>query len=256
MFLILITAFLFVYVVQREEDVLVSNTLSSQGQQSDVSQAPLSSVAISEPPIISEPTQSSEQLDDWQLVLVNSTHKMPENFEQNIVVELGFEMDERIVQPYRDMYNAAVEEGVYLWISSAYRDYETQERLFENEVEQNKKSGMTQEQAEIEAEKAVQRPGYSEHSTGLVLDFNGVTEDFQHDSAYIWLQEHAAEYGFILRYPEGKEEITGIMFEPWHYRYVGVEHAQKMKELGYCLEEYVDYLKEALTEVTESSQIS
>ena len=79
-------------------------------------------------------------------------------------------------------------------------------------------------------------------------DLNGVLEDFQHDEAYLWLQEHAEEYGFVLRYPEGKSDITKIIYEPWHFRYVGPEHAKEMNRLGMCLEEYVEYLKEKMAE--------
>ena len=101
---------------------------------------------------------------------------------------------------------------------------------------------MTEEQAESEAEIAVARPGYSEHNTGLAIDFNGVSADFENTKEFQWLQEHGAEYGFIPRYPKGKEGITHIMYEPWHYRYVGVEAAKEIKESGMCLEEYIEKL--------------
>ena len=108
-------------------------------------------------------------------------------------------------------------------------------------------------EAEKAAELLVQRPGYSEHGTGLALDFNGVSSDFEHDEAYLWLNEHAAEYGFVLRYPTDKVNLTGIDYEPWHFRYVGRENAEKMNELGYCLEEYIDYL---MTEPESSENVS
>ena len=102
---------------------------------------------------------------------------------------------------------------------------------------------LKEEEAEKAAELLVQRPGYSEHATGLALDFNGVSSDFEHDEAYLWLNEHAAEYGFVLRYPTDKVNLTGIDYEPWHFRYVGVEHAKKMNELHMCLEEYIEYVR-------------
>ena len=95
--------------------------------------------------------------------------------------------------------------------------------------------------AEEVAEQSVARAGHSEHETGLAIDLNGVLETFADTEAYRWLQRHAYEYGFVLRYPEGKEEITGIRFEPWHFRYVGKEHARKMRLLNLCLEEYISY---------------
>ena len=116
--------------------------------------------------------------------------------------------------------------------------------MYEGEIEENVKSGMSQEEATAAADVAVARPGYSEHNTGLAIDFNGVTMDFENTKAFQWLQENAADYGFVLRFPKGKESITHIMYEPWHYRYVGVEHAKKMKELDMCLEEYLYYLQE------------
>lgn len=87
------------------------------------------------------------------------------------------------------------------------------------------------------------RRGTASITPGLAVDFNDVEDDFRETEAYTWLQEHAAEYGFVERYPKGKESITGIDYEPWHYRYVGKEHAQRMNELNMCLEEYVAFLK-------------
>ncbi len=126
-------------------------------------------------------------------------------------------------------------------IASSYRDYALQERLFQEEIELRG--------SEEEAAKWVTRPGYSEHHTGLALDFtliffsDGHTETFTGDGEYAWIREHAREYGFILRYPADKTDITGISYESWHYRYVGVPHAEIMEEQGLCLEEYLDYLQ-------------
>ncbi len=179
----------------------------------------------------------------WQLVLVNAETKLPDSFQPQITEAFDKEMDERIVEPYTQMYTQALEDGISLWISSAYRSPEKQQELFEREVQQNLLSGLSEIEAQQKAEGAVQRPYYSEHNTGLAIDFNGVTDDFKNDDAYQWLLDHAQEYGFVLRYPEEKEDITGIMYEPWHFRYVGVENAIRMNELGLCLEEYVNYLQ-------------
>ena len=102
---------------------------------------------------------------------------------------------------------------------------------------------MTENEAVEVADRAVQKPGYSEHNTGLAMDFNTVNDSFKNTNTYAWLMEHAEDYGFVLRYPEDKEDITGIMYEPWHFRYVGVEHAKKMNELHMCLEEYIEYVR-------------
>ena len=101
----------------------------------------------------------------------------------------------------------------------------------------------TENEAVEAADRAVQKPGYSEHNTGLAMDFNTVNDSFKNTNTYAWLMEHAEDYGFVLRYPEDKEDITGIMYEPWHFRYVGVEHAKKMNELHMCLEEYIEYVR-------------
>lgn len=186
------------------------------------------------------------QRSEWNLVLVNPKVELPESYlsSSQIVTAFEMEMDSRIEKPYTQMYKAAVKDGISLWISSCYRSKELQKELYEREIEENVKSGMSQEEATAAADVAVARPGYSEHNTGLAIDFNGVTMDFENTKAFQWLQENAADYGFVLRFPKGKEFITHIMYEPWHYRYVGVEHAQKMKELDMCLEEYLYYLQE------------
>lgn len=114
--------------------------------------------------------------------------------------------------------------------------------MFDRAVQQNLAKGMDWELADATAAKSIARPGRSEHNTGLAVDLNGVAEDFDTTAEYRWLQENAEDFGFILRFPADKESVTGIRFEPWHYRYVGVEHAKEMNRLGMCLEEYIDYL--------------
>ena len=84
--------------------------------------------------------------------------------------------------------------------------------------------------------------GTSEHEVGLAVDFNSVEESFENTAEFQWLKTNAADYGFVLRYAKEKQDITGVIYEPWHYRYVGEKHAKKINELGYCLEEYIEYL--------------
>lgn len=187
--------------------------------------------------------EKAAKLDDV-LVLVNEENAMPEDFHRNIVNLYGIDVDERIVEPFKKMQEAARMDGVSLWLSSGYRSAQRQSELFNRAVRQNKDSGMGQQQAEAVAAVSVARPGCSEHNTGLAIDLNGVREDFNATLEYAWMEEHAAEYGFILRYPEDKQEITNIRYEPWHYRYVGPEHAKAMQERHFCLEEYVAFLEE------------
>jgi len=212
---------------------------------SEVSQ--VSSAAAPSSQSLSSTAESQAQepnINDWQLTLVNYDNKMPDNFQHVIVHEYNVDIDSRIVEPYRKMHDAAKKDGISLWISSGYRSPEKQQVLFEQEIQNYTKTGLEYVDAVAKAERSVARAGYSEHNTGLAIDLNGVLEDFGGTPASNWLVKHAAEYGFVLRYPVDKQDITKIKYEAWHYRYVGVEHAEKMKELNMCLEEYVDYLKE------------
>jgi D-alanyl-D-alanine carboxypeptidase len=125
-------------------------------------------------------------------------------------------------------------------VISGYRTSAYQKRLYEEQLRQEGKSSSD----------LVQKPGYSEHQTGLAFDFGlyrkaaGKIDTFEGNGVYQWLAEHCAEYGFVVRYPKGKETVTGISYEPWHFRYVGVPHAAIMEEKNMCLEEYEDFLKQ------------
>ncbi|MFU0833645.1 MAG: D-alanyl-D-alanine carboxypeptidase [Oscillospiraceae bacterium] len=180
---------------------------------------------------------------DENLILVNYNHKLPSGYQPDLVTVYGVQINRRAAEAYEKMNTAAAKDGISLWISSAYRSSERQEELFQREIDAYSQTYSSPQEAEAYAEKSVARPGYSEHSTGLALDLNGVRDDFDTTPAYRWLDEHAQEYGFVLRYPKDKQEITKIKYEPWHYRYVGVENARVMKEKNLCLEEYIDYLQ-------------
>lgn len=214
-----------------------------KGQQSSpkLSSQPVSSKEEKSSSFISSKpeTNSEETTDQKELVLVNEANKIPNNYELDLTTAFGIQMEHITSAAYTDMWRAASEDGITLWISSGYRDDKKQQSLFSNEVETYLEKGLAYEQAETEAGKSVARPGYSEHATGLTLDLNGVKEDFDQTTAYKWLSQHAQDYGFILRYPSDKQNITKIKFEPWHYRYVGIENAKAMKSQGLCLEEYL-----------------
>lgn len=133
-------------------------------------------------------------------------------------------------------------------VTSAYRSYAQQKENFENKVQRvkNENPGISQEEAEIKAATAVARPGTSEHQTGLCLDMHNMSsavQSFKDQKAAKWLAENSYKFGYILRYPEDKVDITKIMYEPWHFRYVGRYHATRMYELDMCLEEYMEYLE-------------
>lgn len=191
------------------------------------------------------------QSEEWNLKVINQYNQVEDGFSPQLAeYDKNVEFDERAMQALKDMINKMKRAGIKsIWIQSAYRSYEKQKALFDNKVKEYVKQGKSQEEAEALAQKLVQRPESSEHHLGLAVDFNYVNNEFENTAAFEWLQQHAAEYGFILRYPKDKGEITGISYEPWHWRYVGKEHAQKIKEQGICLEEYVYQLTSGKTQV-------
>ncbi len=190
--------------------------------------------------------------EDWRLVLVNKQHSIPDDY----VVMLGTirtlkgkqYIDERIIDDLLAMLRAAEDEDVELQICSPYRTQEYQKKLFNNHMKAYMKKGLSYMEAFQLSSVAVNVPGYSEHQIGLALDIvtpthQSLTESFADTDAGVWLAENCYKYGFILRYPKGKEYITGIEFEPWHFRYVGVEAATVMTEQGMTLEEFWEELE-------------
>ena len=149
-------------------------------------------------------------------------------------------MDYRAANYFLDMKEAAAAEGIELTVISAKRSREYQKQLFDKEVEDFKAQGLTDEEAFEAAREWVALPGESEHNSGLAVDLNSLDESFEESDAFKWLSDHAHEYGFILRYPKDKVGITGVQYEPWHYRFIGVYHATQIKEKGITLEEYYD----------------
>ena len=178
------------------------------------------------------------------LVLVNSRNPLPEDW----TITPRMVGDEVVdIRAYKDliaMFDAAAEENIWFWVVSGYRSPGQQEIVLDRAIKNNETAGMTEKEAQEDALRTVAQPGYSEHHTGLAVDLNDVTDDFEESDAYRWLSRHAAEYGFIQRYKPEKSAVTGIDRESWHYRYVGKAHAKEMERLDFCLEEYVEYLKD------------
>lgn len=183
--------------------------------------------------------------DDWCLVLLNKTHRIPSDYKFEVSnIKGNIRCDTRIVQAVLQMIKGAREDGVELLVCSPYRDTKRQEMLFNNKIKSYTKQGYDYEKAYDLASQTVAVPGTSEHEVGMAIDFvtPGYTllnEGFADTAAGIWLKENAADYGFILRYPKDKEDITRIEFEPWHYRYVGLGASHYIMDNGLCLEEYV-----------------
>lgn len=185
---------------------------------------------------------------DWKLLLVNKQHTIPEDYEFTLgTIKGSMRCDERIIEPLTQMFAAAKEDGVNLIVCSPYRDMARQEYLFDRKMKSFIRSGMSYMDAYKTASITVTVPGASEHQIGLAVDiisdtYSALDIGFADTPAGQWLAEHSCEYGFILRYPLGKEEITGIQYEPWHFRYVGVDAARIITEDGITLEEFVENL--------------
>ncbi|MCI8518989.1 MAG: M15 family metallopeptidase [Clostridia bacterium] len=129
-----------------------------------------------------------------------------------------------------------------VWVQSAYRSIESQSRIYNREMQKHINQGKTEEVARRLTEEVIMIPGCSDHNLGLAVDFNDAETTFEDTKAFTWLKQNAENYGFVMRYPKDKEDITKITYEPWHWRYVGKDNAIEMNRLNMCLEEYVEYL--------------
>lgn len=194
----------------------------------------------------------AEDLDEWNLRLVNAKNPLPNGFtvetakiEASYARDVGMLYDAKAVSYLNQMCAAAEKDGINLLVISSHRTNARQTVLYNNQVNKQKANHPEMSDAEVKKLAATisAYPGTSEHEVGLAVDFNSVEQSFENTAEFQWLKTHAAEYGFILRYTKEKQDITGVIYEPWHYRYVGQKHAKKINELGYCLEEYIDYLK-------------
>lgn len=182
--------------------------------------------------------------DQWYLTLVNRNRKLPDDFQAKtsyLIDGNEAELDSRCAEQYIAMYNAALEDGCKLVPLSGYRRISTQKRNYENKIDLYLNQGYSYLDAAKKAATIILPPGTSEHNLGLAMDICSLEESFANTKEFAWLMEHAQDYGFILRYPADKQDITQITYEPWHWRYVGVDAAKAMKASGQCLEEYLGY---------------
>lgn len=197
-----------------------------------------------ENPVQEQPKVKNE-IADWRLTIANYENILPDDFQVE-VEEIADDrlFDARAIDDLKKMINAMGRDGIAnIWVQSAYRSVERQKELYDNSVQKYLKQGKTQEEAERLTDEYINKPGASDHNLGLAVDFNNVDNKFEDLDGFRWLQKNAENYGFILRYPKDKEEITKIAYESWHWRYVGEEHAKKMNKLNMCLEEYIEYLE-------------
>lgn len=188
----------------------------------------------------------NEETRPWYLMLVNQSHPMEDGYVPELAnIDDAHQVDARVLEPLQNMLKAASDEGYSLYVCSAYRSVDRQKELFNESMIDYVNQGMTYYEAAIETAKSIAWPGESEHATGLAMDivssdYAGLDEKQGETDDQKWLMEHCYEYGFILRYPKDKSEDTGIIYEPWHYRYVGVEAALAIRDQGVTLEEYLN----------------
>lgn len=225
-----------------------------QGSSSFVSE--VVSVVSSSEPVVCRPqmvTRGEYELDSEysNLLLVNGENPLPEDYdyESELVTIPDKYKNGQLNQinakvwPYmKAMLEAAWEDGVNLKVWSPYRSYDTQNMLYQNQVNRCIGKGLSRQAAEIEAATVVAKPGTSEHNTGLAADFNMASDAFETTEMYEWMKENAADYGFIMRYSAEKKPLTGVIHESWHWRFVGIYAAEEINRLDMCLEEYVEHL--------------
>lgn len=229
-------------VVEEQEEPAVEALTRSPA--SAVEAQPLEPAEVPEE-VPAEMPEAAVEEDAWQLRLVSAAHPLPEDFEVPELTKLkgGHAIDSRVYPALQQMMDDCRAAGLNPVICSSYRTHDKQEELFQKKVNTLRKQGYSQEEAETEAARWVARPGTSEHETGLAVDivdksYQLLDEKQEQTPVQQWLMAHCAEYGFILRYSVEKSDLTGIGYEPWHYRYVGVEAAKAITEQGLCLEEY------------------
>lgn len=187
-----------------------------------------------------------QQTEEWRLRLVNSEHRLPDRYAvQTVELVDGQAVDERCYGALQSMIDDCRAAGGDAYICSSYRSRERQTQLFEENVRSLINQGYTETQARQETARNIAVPGTSEHELGLAVDivdrgYQVLDEEQADTDTQQWLMENSWRYGFVLRYPQDKTDITGIVYEPWHYRYVGQEAARVMWEENLCLEEYLE----------------
>ena len=197
--------------------------------------------------------EARAMLADPLMVLVNHTSKMPDDYtfdtkECGSATAVNKTLQTVACDAFLEMQKAAAADGVTVWMQSGYRSVKYQTSLYERKTKYYLDKGYDNATAREKAAAVVNPPGYSEHNCGLAADQNspertGLDEGFEKTAAFRWLCEHAGDYGFILRYPKDAEDKTEIIYEPWHWRYVGVENAAKINASGLCFEEYIETLQ-------------
>ncbi len=189
------------------------------------------------------PTKYASTELGWNLILVNYNNQIPEDYSIELtLLSNGQKVDSRIYPALQQMFDDMRRQDIYPTVTSGYRTVEYQQQLLDEKIDELTNQGYSLFAAKKEAQKWVAMVGHSEHQIGLAVDINAVNGSSNNDVVYAWLAENSWKYGFILRYPKEKTEITQISYEPWHYRYVGIEASTEIYEKGYCLEEYIELI--------------
>lgn len=238
--------------IESEDSVQQSNSASTEASTSShtASNPENEEIAALEEQLVETPDVHSS---DWNLILVNRANQLVEDLDfEPYTASSGEVIDARISQDYEDMIAAGEAAGLQFIFESGYRSYAYQEQIYNNVYNNHLNNGYSEDEARAMTDEFIAFPGTSEHMTGLALDItdpslhhieNGLIVEFEETASAQWLYDHAAEYGFVLRYPRGKEGIIDVNYESWHFRYVGRESAQFMKANGLALEEYIAMLK-------------
>ncbi|HBA93325.1 MAG TPA: D-alanyl-D-alanine carboxypeptidase [Ruminococcaceae bacterium] len=216
-----------------------TNSESQQTQSQDV--------AVQEEATEEITSQQPPKEREWNLILVNPQNTIPDGYADSITLtqlQNGQAIDSRCYPDLQEMMDACRADGLSPLIVSSFRSNETQESLYNRKINQFKDMGYNDDDAKIEAGRIVAVPGTSEHQLGLAIDvvdtsYQTLDEQQENTPTQKWLMQNSYKYGWILRYPNSKKDITGIIYEPWHYRYVGKEAAEEIYNSGVCLEEYL-----------------
>lgn len=182
----------------------------------------------------------------WALTLINKNYPLDKKYTPTLspVVEgSSVTADSRVSEAYQLMYADALKAGYVLTPYSAYCSYQGQQTIYNNKIQSFIFQGMTEDEAKQNAEKRIEPAGCSENGAGLSVDIISASAGFASTDEYKWLTQNASKYGFVLRYPDDKVDITGMIYQPWHWRYVGIEAATEMKNTNQCLEEYLGIVK-------------
>lgn len=224
-----------------DQSIVTEEQISGDNNQDKVTQAqieaqgpgpvktPSQQQAKPQPEINNDPQQGEiEPTYINGILIANKTYALPKSYAPGGLTSAADDA-------FTELKSAAAAQGLTIWNQSGYRSYETQERLYNNYVQRDGKD---------EADTYSARPGHSEHQTGLAIDLNSISMDFENTSEFAWVSKNCYRYGFIIRYPKGKESVTGYQYEPWHLRYLGVETATAVYNSGLCLEEYLGITSE------------